>query len=124
MTFRAYDVVIGYSEVCLSVVANSEQEALAKAELLANCADPAQDPFVCYLYVDGPTDPHRFQPQKSFQDRARDHAGWPTYGPREVCSSCETPLSDELHEPTFKELLAESKPRRLLRLASPLVVKA
>jgi hypothetical protein len=122
MTFRTYDVVIGYSEVCLSVVANSEVEALAKAELLANCADPAQEPFVCYLYVDGPTDPHRFQPQESFQKRP----GWPTYGPREVCNGCKCPLSDELHEPTFKELLAESSPhrRRQIRPASPLVVPA
>jgi hypothetical protein len=122
MTFRTYDVVIGYSEVCLSVVANSEEEALAKVELLANCADPAQEPFVCYMYVDGPQDPHRFQGQKSFQDRA----GWPTYGPREVCSGCKQPLSDETHEPTFREMLADSRmPRhRQIRPASLLVVPA
>jgi len=108
MTFRAYDVVIGYSEVCLSVVANSEEEALAKAEQQANCADPRQEPFVCYMYVDGPIDAHRFEGQKSFQERA----GYPTYGPREVCANCELPLSHELHEPTFREMLAESLPKR------------
>ena len=115
MTFRAYDVVVGYSEVCFSVIANTEEEALIKAEEMVGVWHPEREPSVCYMYVDGPCDPHLFDPVmrdvKTYSYSGRDY-----YSRREVCQNCSHPLSHELHEPTFKAQLQEVTPTRHFRI--------
>jgi hypothetical protein len=116
MTFRAYDVVVGYSEVCFSVIANSEKEALTKADEMTGIWHPAREPFVCYMYVDSPCDPHLFEPVmrdvKTYSYIGRDY-----YNRREVCQNCAHPLSHELHEPTFKAQLQDFAPLRHSKVA-------
>ena len=116
MTYRAYDVVVGYSEVCFSVVANSEEEALTKAEEMVGVWHVEREPLVCYMYVDGPCDPHLFESVmrdvKTYSYSGRDY-----YSRREVCQNCNHPLSTELHEPTFKALLQEATAVRRPKVA-------
>lgn len=122
MTFRAYDVVVGYSEVCFSVVANTEEEALAKAEEQIGVWHPEREPLVCYMYVDGPCDPHLFDPVmrdvKTYSYLGRDY-----YSRHEVCQNCSHPLSHELHEPTFASQLSDLATSRPVKVAlrSPLL---
>jgi hypothetical protein len=99
VTFRAYDVVVGYSEVCFQVIANSQEEALKKAEELADFS-LEREPFVCYMYT-LQLDPHVYIPARiAINDGARSHGRdyWNTY---DLCGypRCERPANDPLHIP-------------------------
>jgi hypothetical protein len=111
VSFRAYDVVVGYSEVCFQVVANSEAEAVNKAMEMADFS-PQREPFVCYAYT-LQLDEHVYIPARIDINDGQRNGGhrdyWNTY---DLCGypRCQRPASDPLHIP--------AKPARRPRCAT------
>lgn len=79
---RLYDVVLVYSEVCVSVSAGSEDEAVGRAcELFEHDTTQEGEPFIADAYtVDVDLDVHPYQPIPK-------RAGWgaPSWVPDFVC---------------------------------------